>query len=186
MTFYLKGMAFDLSDKSDKQIDEWIKKDHVPKKIWKKLISDDNGIEGYTNIMIKAIRSGLDTHPLVKKWINNKKCLGDRDFLRKVRLEKGIKPPFKKVEAELRNEIMDLIEDGKGYEDIREKLIKENKVPVNLSSKFDAPQSFHRLLSELEIHNYYIEIEIENRITKEKKALKLKVKNYPTRQSKNK
>lgn len=104
-------------------------------------------LSDFDSEILKAVKNGLETHPLVEPRYTTLRVLGEWNYLRKgkeVRAESGVKKPLSETDMNLHRDISIYRTQGKRWESIRRILIGEGKLKPGYSK-----QAFYKLRKKL-------------------------------------
>jgi transposase len=84
----------------------------------------------YDAAMLKALRLGLDDHPLVHQWTQRSRTMGGRTLLRRAKrgLERGVRPLLEEDEEKLKMEILQRQTSGEHLWSIYQRLTNEKRM----------------------------------------------------------
>jgi hypothetical protein len=97
------------ADRSPDELSEWERGDV------------GQALKGYDRLILKAVREGLDSHPLVQEWIATCRAFGYRKVLHRLSrthpdLEKGVEPWMPLSDVVLAAAVLRLLHEGKSWE----------------------------------------------------------------------
>jgi len=113
--------------------------------------------QGYERAVRRAIRAGLTEHPLIKEWIQNRRLLGERDVLRRVKgLEKGVKRPITMKDLQLWGRIR---RQAEKFAKEHKKLPTQEQIRKLMYNLKELPkmsrQAFNKMVDRLDLRGYF-------------------------------